>query len=156
MFISFSCMEKQIQMPFSNEHFESVADYLNSTSKIENAENNPADTIKTLFCFANNPYKFDERAKLFIYANNKKVFDGDYSTAVKLSLSQFEGNSIPIHFTVHILYPKKNKYILYRFRNKSVIGWWEREYKFLYACFFPTNQNIDRIHFFPAKYDVIQ
>ena len=141
-------------MPFSNEQFKSVTDYLNSTSNIEDIEYNPADTINTLFCFANNPYKFDEKAKLFIYANNKKVFEGLYCSSVKLFLNQFEGNSI--HFIVEILYPSKNKYILYRFQNKSIVMLWEREYKFLYVCFFPTNQDIDRIHFFPTKYEVIQ
>ncbi len=155
MFMSFSCSDKQrLQMPFSNKQFENVADYINSISNIEKVESNSTDT-ETIFSFANNPYNFDEKSILVIYANNKKVYEGNFCSAVRIPLEQFEGYSI--HFSVQILYPaKKNKYILYGFENKSIIMLWEKEYKFVYACFFPTNQDIDRIHFFPAKYEVIQ
>ena len=149
------CKEVQpYDLPFSNIFYSSVNDYLNTISNIEKVENNPTDTIKTTFCFANNPYNFDKKSILVIYANNKKVYEDSFCSAVTISLQQFEGSLI--HFGVQILYPtKKAKYTLYRFANKSVM-YWEKEYKIVYACFFPTNQDIDRIHFFPAKYDVIQ
>ena len=146
---------KPYDLPFSSEYYASVADYLAKTSKTETVENNPTDTVKTFFWFANNAYNFDEKSMLVIYANGKKIYEGNFCTVVTLlSLSQFENTLI--HFVVEILYPvKKNKYVLYRFQNKSVI-YWENEYKIVYACFCPTNEDIDRIHFFPAKYEVIQ
>jgi hypothetical protein len=104
--------------------------------------------------FANNAYNFDEKSMLVIYANDKKVYEGNFYTGVTLlSLSQFENTWI--YFIVEILYPaKKDKYLLYRFHNKSIM-YWEKEYKIVYACFCPTNENTEQIHFFPAKYDVI-
>lgn len=142
-------------LPFSSEYYANIADYLAVISKVETVENSPTDTVKTFFCFANNAYNFDEKSTLVIYANNKKVYEGNFCTRVTLSsLSQFE-NAL-IHFDVEILCPfKKNKYVLHRFSNKSVV-YWGKEYTNIYACFFPTNQNIDQIHFFPAKYEVIQ
>jgi hypothetical protein len=149
------CKQKSpYDLPFSNKHYESVEDYHTVTSKIEKVDKGKADNDNITFGFANNPYNFDEKSILTIYANSKKVYEDDFCSAVRLYLSPFENTSI--HFTVDILYPaKKNKYILYRFENKSVM-YWEKEYKIVYACFCPTNQHTDRIHFFPAKYDVIQ
>lgn len=161
VFMFFVCRQRHIckqtqpyELPFSNEQYASVSDYMNTTSGIEKVETDTTDANNVTFGFANNAYNFDEKSILAIYANNKKVYEGNFCTAIRLCLSRFENTSI--HFTVEILYPAKNgKYILYRFVNKSVM-YWEREYKIVYACFFPTNQDIDRIHFFPAKYDIIQ
>jgi hypothetical protein len=139
-------------LPWSNTLYASVSDYLGGKEPIEN---NMYDTNKVQFIFANNPYDFNKDSWLFIYANGERIYEGKFSLGVSMVVpNQFDNSTL--NFRVDILSPSKNgQYILYHFSDKSVMHW-ENEYNFIYAGFFPTNQNIDQIHFFPAKYSVIQ
>jgi hypothetical protein len=61
------CKQTQpYDLPCSDKQYASVSDYLAATSNREKVENNPTDTIKTFFMFANNAYNFDEKSMLVI------------------------------------------------------------------------------------------
>ncbi len=129
--------------------YSSIEEYSKTSNLL--SEKQIIDT--TSFVFVNNPYGIDEHCHFALFINNENFYSGMYKKSILIDISKFEERRI--NLSIEVLAPLKGSgYCLHRFTNKSTI-YWDRNYKFIYACFFPFNQDIDKIHFFPTKEDVI-
>lgn len=146
--VAFSCRnhEKYVEFSRSIANFESIDDYINDQKIVTNKIKikNPS-----YFIFANNPYQLNKNSYLVIRLNDTPIYFGFYKSILSFD-KDIINSSKSLRISFDILTPRENSYLLYRFGNKSTYSW-NKEFNFIYACFFPDNQNIDKIHFFPSK-----
>lgn len=134
----------------SKEVYNSIEDYLTSFKNRKDVE---GENKNVQFILSNNPWIkiLNEDTYCCLFINNMIVYKGRMSETKMLDMSSFNGKSISVVLEFLAL-NKDGKRHVYRFINKTLISW-EEEYKFIFACFLPTNENDDLIRFFPIKED---
>lgn len=158
MFYLFGCNGNADKKNFDCLILGETTNFKGSQSEYKQSiKNSSSDAIgrQISFVFANNPYCLDSSYLVKLYANNSLLYEGFYTVGMKVETFQIEKKA-PTHFILEIITPEKNgKVYLHSFQDKSVMSWRE-EYNFVYIGFFPTNDETDRIHFFPQIESVIQ
>jgi hypothetical protein len=98
----------------------------------------------------NNPIKIDSSDEVLLLLNDIPVFFDKYAPPIRINIPIFkEGESI--HPVLYVIKDSK----ITRFENKSVFVWNDR-FNCLYVGFFPENQEIEQILFFPQEFTIVQ
>lgn len=143
-----ACDTSKEKLPVSEIRFKSLNQYMET---IQHKQELIQDTV--YFVFANNPYQLDSSCYLSVFANNKNIYAGPFKKSIAVDAVHLR-NSKRTNFMFEVLTNEKTDALrLNRFTNKSSIAW-QDDYKFLYACFFPTNENEEQVQFFPYKGDI--
>jgi hypothetical protein len=130
----------------SNIHFSSVEEY-QKKKEIDKLE----DSVLLKFMFLNNPFNLNDKNLISIYINNHLVYWGAYKKHIDLrgSPESIFANSNTIDLSIEILTDtSKNDIWVHRFFNKFGPAWLE-DYQIIYCGFFPTNEHIEQMLFFP-------
>jgi len=134
-----------IELGKSNEQYKSVNEYF------EKRNTNVGNEFWIKFMFLNNPYNLDDKNIVSIYANSKLVYSGEYKKHIELKglSAEIFAKGKGIDLTIEVLTDKNKKNVwLHRFSNKSGADWRE-DYQIIYCGFFPTNENVEQMYFFP-------
>lgn len=150
--IILSCSSKESEIEKISIRGKSILkeDLINIKKKVINNGNN----VNVLF--VNNPVNLQSSDTVVFFFNEKVAYFGEYKNNFISSFPKNLQEGYRVHFAVHVLRREKsNKISQYIIQNKSVC-YWSNDFKYLYIGFFPTNQEIDRVHFFPQRKTVIQ
>jgi len=134
-----------IELGKSNEQYKSVNEYF------EKSNDSIGNETWIKFMFLNNPYNLDDKNIISIYVNYKLVYRGTYKRHIDLKGSSDEifAKGKGIDLNIEILTDKNKKNVwLHRFANKSGSDWRD-DYRIIYCGFFPTNEDVERMYFFP-------
>ena len=138
----FSCNENNNKL---NSKKINRIEYLNRIDKPGKAINSPSK--RNTMIMVNNPYGFNGDDTLSIFINNVVVYSGNFKNETEYSIY----NNDIVKIRLEIL--RKDE--LFILEDKSII-YWDSLFNYVYCGFFPTNQDIDQIHFFPQQSRVIQ
>lgn len=150
------CQDKKItsghlELGNSSIQYKSMDDfYLSCDKQVYTSENNLLE-----FRFINNPYNLNENNLLRIFLNDKLVYKGAYNTSLMLKGTVndiFEDtvkNKVILRFSI-LTDRRKKKLWLHHFQNKAPFLW-DEEYQIIYCGFFPTNEDVEKVFFFPEK-----
>ena len=136
-----------IELGKSTVQYNSVNEYL---------EAKPGDIDTTFwikFMFFNNPYNLDTNNIISIYVNYELVYRGAFNTYLDLcgNPEKIFGERNHMLFRLEILTDKRKKVIWeHCFMTKAVFSWNEN-YKMVYCGFFPTNEDVEKVCFFPQS-----
>ncbi|MDH6307219.1 hypothetical protein M2451_002452 [Dysgonomonas sp. PFB1-18] len=147
-----SCVNKSQKSDLhpTKETYNNVDEYLSSFRNLVEIEGNNKNVQ---FIFSNKPWPkiFNENTYCCIFINNKLAFNGKIDDEIIVDMSLFSKESIHLSL-IFLVLKKDGKYEVYRLSNKTKI-FWEDDYRYIFTCLFPTNQNIDQVQFFPIKKD---
>ena len=152
-FLFSSCQRADnLKLEESQVGFTSIQEYQNSLKLKRDSVD--SDNHAT-FIFANNPYNINEKYVLSISLNNRQIYFGEFTNAIELNLGKIAAED-RVNISFEVLTPKLGDiHYLHRFNSKSVF-FWRENYRFVYLCFLPHNQDTDRMQAFPQIQQVIQ
>jgi hypothetical protein len=103
------------------------------------------------FIIVNNPYCLTQNDQIYIFMDRWCVFSGTFSNTgvIKVPDEVIEQGNTHV-----ILYVVRGGSVS-NFEDKSIIPI-DIHHRYLYICFFPTNENSDRVHFFPQDEACVQ
>lgn len=105
--------------------------------------------------FVNNLIGLNSSDKIVLYCNEEIAYFGEFKGSFDAKIAENLKDS-NVHFRLIVLKQiNSNEILEYIMENKSVC-YLDNDFKYLYIGFFPTNEELDRIMFFPQRSAVIQ
>jgi hypothetical protein len=148
----FSCNHTKkadcIKLGKSSFQYTSVEEYL--AKKQEQI----VDSTWITFMFLNNPYNLNDNNLVSIYVNSQLVYRGMYRKHLELKglPDEIFSKNKSLILTIEILTDKNKKRIwLHTFASKFCGPIWSDDYKIIYCGFFPTNEDVERMYYFPSN-----
>jgi hypothetical protein len=103
------------------------------------------------FVVVNNPYCFTEEDRIAIYMDDACVFFGSFSRNGLLAVPE----EVLSRGQTHVRFLLLRGDSVYGYQNKSFTPL-DSEDKYLYVCFFESEDHTRRVYFFPARKSCIQ